>query len=623
MAFSNRRSFSVTATLLATTAILASSQTAHAQGFLDRIFNPKRYEQKLLQQQQVQEREAAPPVRVSSPQYFTYSPDAPKTVSLKGLAAAPKHERAEAPASSEAGTSQPVDAEFEAARAALADISIRALPEVSAAVIAHYSANPAFIWIAGAGVSTKARAAMVFLSEADRFGLDPADYRVAEPAITDNEDENRAALMRYEMELSAGVLAYVLDATRGRIDPNRLSGYHDLPRKDVDLQLALRSLAASQEVTAYLESRNPQNEPFKALVAALAKLKTEDEGKHVVIAEGTLLKPGKDNKELPNVVAAIRLQGSDDLKTKHAEILAAYNGAEAYTDDLVALVKDFQKENGLTADGVIGRNTIRAMQGVSNEVKAQKIRFAMERLRWLPRQLGARHVFINQPAFTATYREEGREPLTMRVVVGQKSNQTYFFSDTIETVEYNPYWGVPHSIIVNEMLPKLYEDPAYLDNIGYEVTTASGASISSASVDWHAVAQKKLPINVRQRPGDDNALGELKILFPNAHAIYMHDTPSKSLFQRDSRAFSHGCVRLENPRAMAAAVLGKPVDYIASRIAQGKNDSDRVAADISVHVAYFTAWPEDNGRIGYYDDVYGRDEHLEKAIVATARKRAE
>ncbi len=154
----------------------------------------------------------------------------------------------------------------------------------------------------------------------------------------------------------------------------------------------------------------------------------------------------------------------------------------------------------------------------------------------------------------------------MRVVVGQKSNQTYFFSDTIETVEYNPYWGVPHSIIVNEMLPKLYEDPAYLDDIGYEVTTASGAPISSTAVDWHAVALKKLPINVRQRPGDDNALGELKILFPNSHAIYMHDTPSKRLFQRDSRAFSHGCVRLEDPRAMAAAVLGKPVDYIASRI---------------------------------------------------------
>jgi murein L,D-transpeptidase YcbB/YkuD len=209
----------------------------------------------------------------------------------------------------------------------------------------------------------------------------------------------------------------------------------------------------------------------------------------------------------------------------------------------------------------------------------------------------------------------------MRIVVGQKSNQTAFFADRIEKVEYNPYWGVPESIIVNEMVPKLYNDPSYLDRLGYEVTTQSGRRVSSSSVDWYGVATRRVPVNVRQPPGPRNALGALKILFPNKHAIYMHDTPDKKLFEADSRAFSHGCVRLQKPREMAAAVLGKSVDYIDKRIAQGRNDADPVAADIPVYVSYFTAWPAADGAVRYYDDMYERDMYLSRAIERTEATR--
>jgi murein L,D-transpeptidase YcbB/YkuD len=255
---------------------------------------------------------------------------------------------------------------------------------------------------------------------------------------------------------------------------------------------------------------------------------------------------------------------------------------------------------------------------MSVQQKIEKVELAMERLRWLPRDLGARHVFINQPAFNATYMHEGKAPLSMRAIVGKKSNQTNFFMDRIETVEYNPYWGVPRSIIVNEMLPKLFNDPSYLDQLGYEVTTVSGERVSSAWVDWYDVGVNKAPINVRQPPGRKNALGELKILFPNKHAIYMHDTPAKSLFQRNARAYSHGCVRLQKPREMAAAVLGKSTDYIASRIARGHNESDPVTANIPVYVAYFTAWPDpQTGAVSYYNDMYDRDTYLSRAIERT------
>jgi len=322
----------------------------------------------------------------------------------------------------------------------------------------------------------------------------------------------------------------VLDATRGRIDPNRLSGYHDLPRKSVDLSSALGEIAQSSDVAAYLASRNPDNPPFRALVAELAR------------------------------------QNAD-------------------------------------AD------------------KAAKLRIALEQLRWLPRDLGARYVFLNQPAFEVSFVDGARAPLTMRAVVGKPGSQTYFFTDRIKEVTYNPYWNVPRSIVINEMLPKLWRDPSWLSRQGYEVSNRSGRQVASNAVDWGAVATDQLGIDVRQPPGRRNALGALKIDFPNRHAIYMHDTPQKQLFARPERAFSHGCVRLEHPRAMAAALLGIGVAEVERKIARGENRTERVAGDIPVYLAYFTAWPDAQGSVRYYKDVYGRDAHLAQAIAKTREVR--
>lgn len=670
------------AVLLCATAgsvLLTQVAPANAISFFDRVFNTPAYRDHQRRQDLIRKREEQPPiVRVSSPRYYTYKPDTLKTVSLAALAVpAPQPDAVseelpgEAPAKSEqpaperasdaatathdqpgepqitgaitdaagsdAATAAPVVVApevvaFDEMRGHLTDMKIDVLPEVGAAIKVHYAENPAFLWVSDGAPNDRARALMASLADAASVGLDPSDYAVELPAAPvapaaeetvdlSAEDVEGKALMRFEMELSARALTYVLDARRGRVDPNRLSGYHDLPRQEVDLAAALKELGAAADVSAALVAHNPDSAQFRTMVRELAALRTADEGERVTIAEGTLLKPGKSDPEVANVVAAIRLRASDELKAKHADTLAAYAGTPEYTPELVDLVKDFQGEMNLTRDGVVGRNTIRALVGVTNEAKIRKLQLAMERMRWLPRELGSRNVFINQPAYTATYTQAGREPYSMRVVVGQKANQTSFFYDVIETVEYNPYWGVPYSIIVNEMLPKLYQDPTYLDRSGYEVSTVNGQRVSSASVDWGAVATKQASINVRQLPGSANALGELKILFPNKHDIYMHDTPQKHLFKRDARAFSHGCVRLADPRGMAAAVLGKSTDYIASRIAQGKNDSDEVPGQIPVYVAYFTAWPDADGTVGYYDDVYSRDDYLTKAIESTDRAR--
>lgn len=508
------------------------------------------------------------------------------------------------------------------ARQFMPDVDVRATASVAKVIETHYGSRSDFVWIDANGVSARAKAAMAVLADAAKVGLDPQDYAVKVPSDDFDRGDMMARekeLVQFELALSVATLSYVQDTVRGRIDPNKISGYHDFQRKTVDLGAFLDKMSASTDVATLLNDQNPKSAQFAALSLELERLRAEKGvEQRVEIAPGTLLKPGQSNPELANVVAGIRIKGSETLKTDHAAVLAAYQGTPEYTPELVALVEAFQKEHGLKADGVVGQASLRILTGGdSTAAKINKLEVAMEQARWLPDGLGSRYVFINQPAFTASYTDNGAEQFSMRVVVGSKANQTYFFQDEIQTVEVNPYWGVPQSIIINEMLPKLRNDPGYLDRMGYQVEVG-GRSVPSSSVNWNGSTAS---VAVRQPPSSDNALGELKILFPNAHAIYMHDTPSKGFFKRDQRALSHGCVRLADPRRMAAAVLGTSVEDVGKEIGGGRNKALQVPQKVPVYVAYFTAWPNKDGVIEYFNDVYDRDMYMNRAFEATRNAR--
>jgi murein L,D-transpeptidase YcbB/YkuD len=553
-------------------------------------------------------------VKVDAPQYYAYKPDTLEKFHVSELCAVATVSNVPSPPAA-------TDLASSAICSYGSEVRLHVLPEVAKAIKAYYSANPRFIWSEGEQINANAREAIAALMKSDRFGLSPSDYSVALPADQQREGEEWIkALVRFEFGLSAAVLTYALDATRGRIDPNRISGYHDIPRKNVDLLPILHDIAETEQADAYLEKLHPNNRQFQALTAELASQRTAML-KQVQVPTSLFVRPGEADPALPRFIAAIRSVGADNLKRDHKDALAQYADQEEYVAPLVALVRDFQREHGLHPDGIIGPKTLRAVNDAGPKAKVKKLELALERLRWLPVELGSRHVFLNQPAFRVAYYAGGRETVAMRAIIGKASNQTYFFADKIEAVEYNPYWNVPRSIIVNEMIPKLYRDPSYLDRLGYEVIASSGRKVSSSSVDWSAVAENKRSINVRQAPGKQNALGQLKIEFPNKHAIYMHDTPDKELFKQPVRTFSHGCVRLERPRILAAALLKTTPDHIDSRIADGANDSEPVG-EIPVYIAYFTAWPNERGKVEYYADVYDRDAHLASAVVRTEAARA-
>jgi murein L,D-transpeptidase YcbB/YkuD len=558
--------------------------------------------------------------KVSGPRYYTYKPDAERPVKTAGFAAA-----------------SAADASH-----LLIEAKVSAPADIAAALEAFYGKAAQPIWVSDGDINEKAKSVLALFERAADYGLEPADYLLSAPALTTASvveptasgspvvasdaapaspaDGHDRALMQFELALSEKVLTFAQDMLRGRIDPNRVSGYHDFKRKDVNLSLVLPFAEKGSDAAAYLEGLAPQSAHFQALKAELAKLRAEatDNGPQVSLPDNLLLKPGKSSPDMAGIIAAIQHTGSDALKTKHAATLASYQQTPEYTPELVEVVKTFQAEAGLKPDGVIGAATIRKMVGHTSKDKIGKVVIAMEQARWLPNDLGQRYVFINQPAFQVYYHDHGVEQFSMRVVVGSRSNQTYFFQDQIETVEFNPYWGVPQSIIINEMLPHLRQDPSYLDRLGYEVSV-NGRAVSSSNVDWYGSTQN---VSVRQPPSGDNALGDLKILFPNSHAIYMHDTPSKSFFQRDMRALSHGCVRLAEPRKMAAAVMGTTIEDINARIAAGQNVAAKVPAKIPVYVSYFTAWPNKDGKVEFFDDVYGRDDAMLKAFAATTKVRA-
>jgi murein L,D-transpeptidase YcbB/YkuD len=631
MTFSRRRTAAVPAVAVVFAALLPAQQ-ASAQYLFDRLFGNSKREQRIERMERYEEVQppAPPPApKVAAPQYYTYKADALVRVDLRAIASAAPASTDRAATNSVTLASSPVTSPnvvtlgtqtegddgrdaFLAAMSGIAGAELFAEKDIAEALVSHYRANPGYIWVTDGVPGHRAEAALTVLANAPLHGLSADDYAVDRPSGVDDA-------ARFEMQLSARVLRYIRDAHRGRIDPNRLSGYHDFALKEVDYGHALSVLGDTFAIERYLESFHPQSPEYAALIKELASLRASQENA-IVVDPKLLLKPGQSSPELPKLLALIQRDADAAFLAEHGAALSASAGSELYSDQIVPIIKAAQAAKGLKPDGIVGPRTVAELAGDSKADRIAKVLVAMEQIRWLPQRLASRHVFINVPEFNASYVENDVEKLSMRTVVGKTSTQTFFFQDEIDYVEFHPYWGIPRSILVNKYLPKLYENPGYLDSIGYEVTDARGKRVSSSSVAWTSYGAN-IPFDVRQPPGPKNSLGEMKIMFPNRHAIYMHDTPEKNLFDRDSRAYSNGCIRLQDPRAMAAAVLGWSRADVEQRL-RGEHGQAELSIKVPVYVVYFTAWPNADGTLTYSPDVYGRDPLVEKAMTRTSEVRA-
>jgi murein L,D-transpeptidase YcbB/YkuD len=478
------------------------------------------------------------------------------------------------------------------------------------------------LWSHGGMPTPQARALLGALAQADRYGLRADDYRAAPlQELTGAGERPAARLANLDPQLSAAALQFLSDLHFGRVDPAAAGFRLQEPREPFDLAQALLSLASAPEEEGAITAVEPGFFHYKLLKEALARYRS--------IAAALPRLP------LPTPPAALRAgspyAGAAALRTRLAALgdlespAPATGEPELFDSHLSEGVRHFQERHGLAPDGVLGKATLQAL----NTPLAQRIRqisLTLERWRWLP-PFKSPPIIVNIPQFRLfafrTTEDRAADILQMPVIVGRTfaRSQTPVFEGDMRYVVLRPYWDVPASITRNEMLPRIAANPGYLARERLELVDGQGDRspvVPATPAHLDLLAQGKL--RVRQQPGADNALGLVKFMFPNSYNVYLHSTPAHRLFQETVRAFSHGCIRVADPVALATLVLkDAPGDWTAQKVAatmNGKDNNVRVnlPQPIPVLILYGTALATEAGPVFFFDDIYGYDRRLERQL---------
>ncbi len=487
-------------------------------------------------------------------------------------------------------------------------------------------------WFTAQGASPAVAAALAELGAADARGLDPADYDVprlaGEVAAAGAPDRTAQAIARADVALTAAMLDLLGDLREGRTQPRSVEPHWRGRGAEPTVGAGLREAVAADRVAAMIDAAEPSFPLYGRLKRALARYRT--------LAQQTLPPLPALPPRHPKIGPGEPYEGVAALHDRLA-LLGDLPGDVArpaddrYSEALVAAVRRFQERHGLLADGVLGRETL-AQLDVPLQRRVDQIALSLERLRWLPDFPPGPLIAVNIPSFRLWAFTETRPPdrpaLAMPVIVGRAlRTETPVFIGDLLRVEFSPYWNVPPSILRNEVLPRLRRDPSYLDREAMELVAAgsggSGAAAASTTVDAAALAALESgALRVRQRPGARNALAGVKFVLPNTMDIYLHGTPGAALFGPARRDFSHGCIRVADPAALAGFVLRDQPEWTAQRIqtamASGRSTTVKLRAAIPVVVFYTTAMVGADDRALFLPDVYGHDRKLEAAL-RTAR----
>lgn len=471
-------------------------------------------------------------------------------------------------------------------------------------------------WVDGSGLHGRAGILLAVLASAADDGLDPDDYLPANlPDMTaGTPSANAADLGALDVGLSAALLRYARHLRLGRLDPERLDPDGVLVRKTFDAATALANAAAADDLGGHLFALIPANPSYAGLRRSLLDYRTRAAAGGWPTPAPDRLEPGSEGEAVVLLRRILRATG--DLR----EDPAATAAPAVYDEAVTLAVKSFQARHGLDEDGIVGEQT-REVMAVPVEARIRQILLNMERVRWLPDDLGDPHVLVNIAGFTLSYVEAGAPPFEMRAIVGKPGRSSPEFSGLITYLELNPTWTVPRTIANEDLLPRIRRDPKFLTANGFTLFTQSGSVVDAAAVDWSGGS---FPYWLRQKPGPRNALGRIKFMFPNSFDVYLHDTPSRGLFSQSVRALSSGCIRVEKPFELAAKLLEGNGDWDRKRlqgvVAGGSTRTVTLSRPVPVHLAYLTAWRGSDGTVHFRDDIYGRDRTLEAALSARVMK---
>ncbi|MDO9073505.1 MAG: L,D-transpeptidase family protein [Rubrivivax sp.] len=514
-------------------------------------------------------------------------------------------------------------------------------------------------WFDGTRPAVLAHQAVALLADAGSHGLEPGDYgtaplQAALAAAAQGPPPTPAQAAQLSLALDAALQRYLQHLNAGRVDPKQVHQRFPLPEPAArfDASTALRDALATGRLDGALAAAVPRLPVYEGLRRALARYR--ELAGHAAWAQRlpslppaakrggpAVLEPGQAWSGLDALAQRLRLLGDLPPATTGALPLPVpvpvaapaepaapassalpprLLAAPVYDGELVDAVKAFQRRHGLAGDGVVGRATWQALQ-VSPAQRLRQIELTLERLRWTPLLQGPRMIVINVPEFVLRAYEvhdgQVRVQQTMKVIVGRAyASRTPLFSEPMRRIEFSPYWNVPASIARQELVPQLRRNPGVFSALGYEFVTGGGQVVTSLRPDLlDAVLAGNA--RIRQRPGPKNALGDIKFVFPNNDAIYLHHTPAVGLFGRDRRDFSHGCIRVEDPVALALFVLARqpewPEERIRAAMSAGSMSLLTLDEPLPVLIAYGTALAT-QGQVRFFDDVYGYDAVLDRAL---------
>jgi murein L,D-transpeptidase YcbB/YkuD len=423
---------------------------------------------------------------------------------------------------------------------------------------------------------------------------------------------------RFDVALSVCTMRYVSDLRIGRINPKHFKFGLSVEQKKYDLAQFLRDrILSTSDLQAVLDNVEPPFVGYRRTEQALAQYielaRTDDGEKLPAVTKP--IDPGNSYAGVPRLARFMRIVGDlppDDTLT---------GDAETYGGPLVDAVKRFQRRHGLDADGRLGPATIKELN-VPLQDRVRQLQLTLERWRWLPAEFSSPPIIVNIPDFQLRALDESNNvAMVMRVVVGKAMRtQTPVFTREMSYVVLRPYWNVPPSILRSEIVPAIQRDRGYIARKNYEVTTHDGKVVTSGDISDEVLAQLRAgKLAVRQKPGSTNALGLVKLIFPNEHNVYLHSTPSPDLFSRSRRDFSHGCIRVEKPAELAAWALRNNPGWTTEKVQQGmQSGKDNVTVNlmkrVPVFIVYGTALAYENGEVHFSDDIYGHDTRLAAAL---------
>jgi murein L,D-transpeptidase YcbB/YkuD len=469
----------------------------------------------------------------------------------------------------------------------------------------HYQNVP--LWLEKDADSERADQLVSALATVHEHGLIGNAYpleelRAALAPIDKNRRPSPQQLAEADVMLTSIYVALGEDLLTGQVDPQKVEPDWRIRQSTADVDSLLARTLRGNPLARAIELMRPQDEQYSALRDQLRRYRgIAAAGGWNRVPGGPTLRSG-DTAQVERLMALRERLAVEDFIDR-GDIEADSAGRAIYGGDLAGAVATFQRRHGIVVDSILGAGTLASLNQTA-EYRVGQIMANLERHRWMPRSLGDRYIYVNVPAFRFDAYEDGRPVLSSKVIVGQQyaDQATPAFADSMTYIEFAPYWNVPEKIAEEELWPKINEDPSYLEAHDYEIVNDRGGP------------------RIRQRPGRKNALGRVKFIFPNNFNIYLHDTPERSLFQRDVRAFSHGCIRVEKPLELAKYALSGTPGWTEDRIERAMDGTTKrvvLKRKIPVYIVYFTAYVRD-GTLWFANDLYERDSKLVKLVERSA-----